>query len=151
MRLISIFVALLFSLLASAQTDNDTLRVEKEIEHFFARLAAKDTAALRQAFSPEARLNSIYSSKGQTQKNDITLDDFLHGLAGLENARLEERVAEVQVMLDYPMAVAWVPYKFYFNGNFSHCGVNVFLFLHKQDEWRIESITDTRRNEDCKF
>jgi hypothetical protein len=47
------------------------------------------------------------------------------------------------------MATAWVPYKFYRGRQFSHCGVNAFTLIKLTSEWKIGSITDTRREEQC--
>jgi hypothetical protein len=48
------------------------------------------------------------------------------------------------------MAMAWVPYSFFLGDTFSHCGVNAMLLVRSREgQWRIQSILDTRRKEDC--
>jgi hypothetical protein len=48
------------------------------------------------------------------------------------------------------MATAWTPYNFYFNGKFSHCGVNNFVLVKQDNGWKIQYIIDTRRRQGCK-
>ncbi len=47
------------------------------------------------------------------------------------------------------MANAWTPYEFWYNGNFSHCGVNSFQLIKKDEKWKIIYLVDTRRKEGC--
>lgn len=46
------------------------------------------------------------------------------------------------------MAAAWMPYVFYAGDERSHCGANSIHLVRRADEWRIQHITYTRR-EDC--
>jgi hypothetical protein len=50
---------------------------------------------------------------------------------------------------DDGIASVWTPYAFYFEGKFSHCGVNSFQLMNVQGKWKITMITDTRRKTDC--
>ena len=47
------------------------------------------------------------------------------------------------------MANVWTAYSFYFDGKFSHCGVNSFQLLKEAGEWKIFYLVDTRRKEGC--
>jgi hypothetical protein len=47
------------------------------------------------------------------------------------------------------MAAVWTPYNFYYNGQFSHCGVNSFQVIRFKDGWKIQYIIDTRRRTGC--
>jgi hypothetical protein len=49
------------------------------------------------------------------------------------------------------MAAAWTPYRFYRNGEFSHCGVNSFQLVKMAEGWKIVYIIDTRRKEPCEY
>ena len=46
------------------------------------------------------------------------------------------------------MANAWTPYQFWFNDQFSHCGVNSFQLIKVDNTWKIFFLVDTRRK-DC--
>jgi hypothetical protein len=41
------------------------------------------------------------------------------------------------------LAMVWLPYDFYQNGQWSHCGVNAFILLRRPEGWRIASIAWT--------
>ena len=47
------------------------------------------------------------------------------------------------------MAHVWAPYEFWYNGEFSHCGVNSFQLFKEEDTWKIIYLIDSRRKEDC--
>jgi len=53
------------------------------------------------------------------------------------------------VKIDGPLAIVWTPYKFYFNGKFSHCGVNSFQLVRFNGVWKIQYLIDTRRRAGC--
>ena len=47
------------------------------------------------------------------------------------------------------MAHVWVPYKFYLNGMLSHCGANSIQLIKEEEGWKIISLLDTRRKNNC--
>jgi len=47
------------------------------------------------------------------------------------------------------IATVTTPYSFYYNGNFSHCGVNSFQLVNFSGEWKIVYLIDTRTKENC--
>lgn len=55
-------------------------------------------------------------------------------------ARYVERGFRAEVRVSGPLAVAWVPYDFYLNGKWSHCGVDAFTLLKTEGRWRIASL-----------
>ncbi len=38
------------------------------------------------------------------------------------------------------VAIVWMPYDLYVNGNWSHCGVDVFTLVKAGEAWRIASL-----------
>lgn len=61
--------------------------------------------------------------------------------AGTPEADLVERGFEPEVRISGPMAMVWLPYDFYGDGEWSHCGVDVFTLLRTGEGWRIATIT----------
>jgi hypothetical protein len=51
-----------------------------------------------------------------------------------------ERGFAPQVMVSGGVAMVWMPYDFYLNGSFSHCGVDVFTLVQHKGVWRIASL-----------
>jgi hypothetical protein len=53
------------------------------------------------------------------------------------------------VKADGALAVAWTPYKFYYKGNFSHCGIDSYQLVRINGIWKIQYLIDTRRKANC--
>jgi hypothetical protein len=74
---------------------------------------------------------------------------FAESVAKLPKGAADERIKFETVKVDGAMAIAWTPYQFYYNGNFSHCGVNMFQLIRMDGQWKINFLIDTRRKENC--
>jgi hypothetical protein len=61
----------------------------------------------------------------------------------------DERISFETVKIDGPLAIVWAPYNFFFNGQFSHCGMDSFQLVRFGKEWKIQYIIDTRRRTGC--
>lgn len=57
------------------------------------------------------------------------------------DADIVGRGFDIEVMVSGPVAMAWVPYDLYRDGEWSHCGVDVFSLLYTDAGWRIASLT----------
>jgi len=77
------------------------------------------------------------------------MESFIKAAGAARTDKWEERFTVETVQSDGAMAVAWVPYSFYLNDEFLHCGVNSFTLLKRKEGWHILAIIDTRR-EECK-
>ena len=53
---------------------------------------------------------------------------------------LLERGFAPEVMISGPLAMVWLPYDFHTNGEWSHCGVDVFTLLRTEAGWRIAGL-----------
>lgn len=54
-----------------------------------------------------------------------------------------ERGFDAEVRIAGAMAVVWLPYDFYFNGQWSHCGVDAFTLIRVEAGWRIAALAYT--------
>ncbi len=54
--------------------------------------------------------------------------------------RFTERGFAPQVTMAGPLAVVWLPYDFYADGAWSHCGVDAFTLLKAPEGWRIAAL-----------
>ncbi len=55
-------------------------------------------------------------------------------------SRFTERGYHPTVMVSGPVAMVWLPYDFYQDGKWSHCGVDVFTLLKTEVGWRIATV-----------
>lgn len=57
--------------------------------------------------------------------------------------RYTERGFRPEVRISGPLAVVWLPYDFYLDGRWSHCGVDAFTLLKADGQWRIATLVWT--------
>ena len=132
----------------NASSQEDLIRAT--VDKMFQAMYKADTATLRTLFTPGAKFMSYsYDSKGNPRAKGELVNDFLRGVGLMGEAQMEERLLSWQCLIDEGIASVWTPYEFYFEGKFSHCGVNSFQLINVQGIWKISMITDTRRKTGC--
>ena len=120
--------------------------IVKPIENLFNAMKSADSLGVKNAFSNSAIMQTF--SKNQEIRTD-KVEDFAKQVGASQAGDLDERFTISKVLVDGNMASVWVPYQFYYKGNFSHCGVNSFQLAKLNNEWKIQYIIDTRRKENC--
>ena len=120
------------------------------IHDFFQAMYKQDTAALRKFFVPAATLFTYsYDAKGNPRAKGESLSEFINAVSFLGDSPMEERLVGWQCLIDAGVASVWTPYEFYYEGKFSHCGVDSWHMMKIQGEWKITQLTDTRRKSNC--
>lgn len=114
-------------------------------------MRTNDSTMIKEVLHNECTLNTIMKTKeGNTKLQKGSMQDFIKTVGTKrENFSLDERLSSFSIQIDGEMAVAWTPYQFYLNNVFTHCGVNVFTLMKQRDGWKIVSIIDTRRKDEC--
>lgn len=147
-----LFLGLIFVNM-SAFSQMDTLKNSPAqlVKDFFEAFHAQDTVSLKKFAHEGARLESVsIDAEGNTKLTTDDYSKFLKGIASIpEEATFEEKLHEFRVEENGPLATVTTPYSFYYNGNFSHCGVNSFQLVKFKDEWKIVYLIDTRTKTDC--
>ena len=109
-----------------------------------------DGAALTTCFADSVIFQTITRNKeGKTIVRNEDASGFAASVSNAKPGSLDEQIEFEEVKTDGPLAIAWTPYKFYFEGKFSHCGVNSFQLVRFNGEWKIQYIIDTRRRDGC--
>ena len=144
-----LLTVIIISSSAIAQTAEDS--VKAVINKMFIGMKKGDMALLKNSFADSVILQTITRNKegNIVIKNENTAE-FIDFISKLSPGAADERITFETIKTDGPMAIAWTPYNFYFNGKFSHCGVNSFQLVRFNDGWKIQYIIDTRRKQDCK-
>ncbi|MUP46911.1 nuclear transport factor 2 family protein [Gramella sp. BOM4] len=138
---------LLLNFSAVAQSNPEDL-----VKEFFKAFHAQDTVALKKLaqFGTQMETAALDES-GKVQFSSMEYDEFLERIASIPaEAEFEEVLHEYRVEKNGVLATVTTPYSFYFNGNFSHCGVNSFQMVNFNDTWKITYVIDTRTKTDCK-
>ncbi|BFG69584.1 nuclear transport factor 2 family protein [Sediminibacterium sp. KACHI17] len=134
--------------LVKAQSAEDS--VKAVINQLFTSMRNADSAGVVNCFSEKNILQTIVRDKdGNMAVKTELVSNFGRSIAGLQKNAADERIQFETVKIDGALASVWTPYKFYFNGNFSHCGVNSFQLLREKNGWKIHYLIDTRRKEPC--
>lgn len=145
-----IYTLLWSVLLLQAATAQEETMVRQRIDQLFAAMYQRDTAALRECFIPAAGLYTYHrDSKGNPRPKGESVNDFIRGVASIGDSPFEEKLTGWHCLIDEGIASVWTPYTFFFEGKFSHCGVNSFELIKVHGDWKISHLTDTRRKGDC--
>jgi len=125
MTRIALLLALLISSSSFAQ-DSDEIDVKKTVIKFFDAFHKQDSIAIKELVSKDLKLQSIGKSKeGFTQLRNEEFSAFLKSIVSIpKDQKFEEKLLDFKIRVDGDMANVWTPYEFWFNGKFSHCGVN---------------------------
>ena len=132
---------LLISSFSFAQNTSEK-EIVKPIENLFNAMKSADSLGVKNAFSNSAIMQTF--GKNQEIRTD-KVEDFAKQVGASQAGDLDERFTISKILVDGNMASVWVPYQFYYKGNFSHCGVNSFQLAKINNEWKIQYIIDTRR------
>ena len=131
-----------------AQTAEDS--VKAVINKMFESMKNADAAGLKAVFADSMVLQTISRTKeGVMFVRNENKNDFIGFVSQQQPGAADERISFETIKIDGPLAIAWTPYQFYFNGKFSHCGVNSFQLVRFAGEWKIQYLIDTRRRTGC--
>ena len=148
-RILILLTAVMFiSTFIKAQSAEDS--VKAVVNQLFAAMKGANAAMLKEAFADSAVLQTIRRKQdGTFFVQDEKVSDFVEQIGKAKKDSLDERITFETVKIDGPLAIAWTPYKFYYAGNFSHCGVNSFQLVRINGRWKIQFLIDTRRRQVC--
>lgn len=141
MRKIIVLVCI-FTIISNAQNAN----IKKSIDVFFEGLNQRDTLKIKSVCLPNFTLQTIEEKGIVSNLLKTSIQKFFESLAVIpKSMTVEERILDYKIYVDGTMAIAWMPYEFYFNEKMQHSGVNVFTLFKDSGTWKIVSIIDTRR------
>ena len=133
---------------ASAQSDEALVRAS--VDKLFDGMRSGDSSIVRSIFTNQATLTSVsINEKDSVLINVSKPDGFVTAVGKPHTEKWDEKISDVKISIDGPMATVWAPYKFYRGETFSHCGVNVFTMIKNKNGCKINAITDTRRRTNC--
>lgn len=133
---------------ASAQTAEDS--VKAVVNNLFAAMKNGDAQLLRSVFADTAILQTITKDKsGNTIIRNEEVAGFIDFVSKQPKGAADEQISFGSIKIDADLASVWTPYKFYYNGKFSHCGVNSFQLVRLNKVWKIQFLIDTRRRINC--
>lgn len=144
----NIFLLAFLIVCASFQThaQNSDADIRKVIISLFDGMRNADSAAVAPLFSSDCTMQTIATDKlGNSVVKTDAVSRFVSSIGKNKPGVLDEQVVIETIKIDGPLAIVWTPYRFIYNGNFSHSGVNVFCLVNLGGKWKIQYIIDTRR------
>jgi hypothetical protein len=150
MKPILILVTIVFfSLNGKAQSSEDS--VKAVVNKLFEGMKNGDANQIIEAFADSAVLQTITRNKeGRMVIKNEQVKNFADFVSKQKKGAADERISFETIKIDGPLAIAWTPYNFYYEGKFSHCGVNSFQLVRFDGHWKIQYLIDTRRRQGCK-
>ena len=150
MKHILIAIPLLLAVPALAQTNTDEAAVRTTIKLMFDGMRKADSTQIKNTFLPGATLQTIAKNKeGEVAVRNEDIGKFAASVVKYPAFTLDERLSAIETKIDGELATAWTPYVFYLSDKKSHCGVNAFTLVKMSGNWKIQSIIDTRRKDNC--
>jgi len=150
--LLSLFLIINLSLFSELKetVGNPEEEIEQLVTDFFDAMRNSDSTAMESFLTANATLNTVaQSDQNSTILRETDIRTFLNSVGDTEAGTLDEQLTSFEVHMDGDLATAWMDYRFYAGGEFSHCGVNSMNLIRQDSGWKIFAIVDTRRVEDC--
>ena len=123
---------------ASAQTAGDErARVIAVADSALAAISRRDFSAFTDLMVDSAVTFSAREIDGQVR---VSFNTRLQQRARQITGTLTERGFRPEVHISGPLAVVWMRYDFYSDGQWSHCGVDTFTMLKADNKWRIATL-----------
>jgi hypothetical protein len=144
MKVLAVFFILMSSFI-QAQTSEENL-IKTAVNSLFEGMRTSDSVKINQAFSKTAILQTI-KKNGEVKNENVKA--FIASISKVQKGALDERITFSNILIDGNLASVWTPYEFYYQGKFSHCGVNSFQLVKTDNGWKIQYIIDTRRQDNC--
>lgn len=120
------------------------------VQRLFDAMRAKDTAAFRDIFEPNARLVGMRTRQnGEQIVQVLPWDRFGAFMASDTRGPWIERAWSPEVRIRGTLATVWAEYDFHFGQTPSHCGVDAVQLLKTPAGWKIVSIADTYEPTGC--
>lgn len=151
-RIIVVFLILMSSITISAQEEQEKKAIKKVIETFFKGFHSGDSTIMKSTLHKEIKIQTTTTNReGVKLLKTETKNQLLSNIANKKSTDTYlEKILSYDIKIDANLASVWTPYEFYFNGNFSHCGVNSFQLFNNNESWQIIYLVDTRRRASCK-
>jgi hypothetical protein len=134
------FIFCWLSFLAYGQSPEDAVKT------FFMGMRTSDTLVMKSVIVGDMKpYTLLYIDEKNTKVQSGVMGTFYKFIATTKPGELDERISNIKTLQSGDIAAVTMDYAFYFKGQFSHSGVNLFALIRHQDHWLITSIQDTHK------
>ncbi|SDW21114.1 protein of unknown function [Lutibacter oricola] len=126
--------------------------IKNTLKLFFKAIDKGDTLTIKNVVHKNFRgLTTYINSNGNTViADEVSKKEFVNIIKTKNpNDSWIEKLTSYSIKIDGNLANVWTAYTFYVNKNITHCGSNSFQLVKIGNKWKIISVIDTRRRENC--
>jgi len=150
LRYLALGILMIAANISKGQDLSPQQRVQATIDSLFHSMRTQDTSLAKSLFTEQATLSSVSLDQSRNaQKRTNQVQRLIKGIGKVRDEVWDEHIWSYDIRIDFPLAMAWTEYSFFVDDKLSHCGVNVFELIHRDGQWLISSLTDTRRKVGC--
>lgn len=132
----------------NAASDQDA--VQAVVDGLFLGMFNADTAAVNRLFVSGAKLISTgFDAQNRPVINEMPVQQFVKAIAGYKKGMVDEKIYNTKIEVKDQLASVWTDYNLFVNGAFIHCGIDAFLLVKQNGQWKITSLADTRTKAGC--
>jgi len=128
-------IALFAAPAGSAETDETEALALADLA--LQRITAEDFVGLTDLMIDSA---VVYATSIRDGEYRVQPRSYAEQRQSVANADLVERGFAPTVLVSGTVAMVWYPYDFYSDGEWSHCGVDIFNMVRTNDGWRIANM-----------
>lgn len=148
-HVLTLFLVVMLPVISLADVTSDKDTPSKVIELFFDGMRASDGEILQTIITDDITLHTVTQREDKTVTLATDMNRFLESVSNAPVGLLNEQLTSLEVHIDGDLATAWMGYNFFRGDEFSHCGVNSMNLIQTSEGWKIFSIVDTRRTDNC--
>jgi len=150
MKYFSLLLSLFMVNVIQSQIDEE-VKVKYAVETFFYAFNSKNEFAMKGVVDADVKMQTVnLNVLGNMIVQNTNFNDLVNFMITTpDSIPFHEKILDYKIQIDGGMAHVWAPYEFWYNGEFSHCGVNSFQLYKEEDAWKIIYLVDSRRKEDC--
>lgn len=144
----TLITLLLLTLATRVTAQTETQQVMAVLNDFFTAVNTSDSAAFNKVFFKDAHMfisRYVNDSTVYASRPAVKTSIFKPGVQYRETMRNKG----VKIEVHQHIAMAWVPYDFYTDNTFSHCGIDVFTLMKTDSGWKIALIAYSVEKTGC--
>jgi putative lumazine-binding protein len=126
----------------------DEQEVLNVVKLFIKSMTEKDTVVARQILTSDGQYYATQERADGILTAMRTHDEYLKRISTRTDIA-QERMWEPTDMVHKTIAMAWAPYDFHIDGQFSHCGIDCSTLVKTEEGWKISGAVFTMEPDEC--
>ena len=116
------------------------------IHGLFEAMYNADSTAHSVLIAPETTMDRVRQN-GETVRGKAS--DWTNSIATMTPGSVDEKLMDVKIMIEGPLAMVWAPFDLVVEGKRVSCGVNQFTLAKGAEGWKVVYGIDTHTPQKC--